>query len=339
MYDTYHLAGYHQLAEEQNDVHAVLLVYEDEPVVIGIPLLLRRLDSVEGIEEAAGYFDATSVYGYPGPITNSPQVDRDIVIDFSEMLKNYLREARVISVFSRLNPLMDQDYLLQDFGQVVDIGPTAAIDLTLPVDVQEQHYRTDHRYRINKAKREGVVCQRDEEWNHFDDFIEIYNQTMRRVDAADYYFFSNDYFYRLRDLLEDHLQLFLAFKGETVISASLFTVCNSIIQYHLSGTRSEYLDLSPNRIILDAARIWGTEVGAKVLHLGGGVGGKEDGLFHFKSGFSNLTYQFKIWRAVVNKEAYRDLNTKKQFWNDQHHLEVVDQDYFPEYRAPTRKKD
>lgn len=337
-YDVYHLPEYHRLAEEPGDVQALLFVYEDDSVVVAMPLLLQRLDGVEGVA-GTGYLDATSVYGYPGPVTNASAVSDDVAEIFSISLGGYLESRGVVSAFSRLHPLIEQSSLLSGVGDVVDVGPTVSIDLRLPADEQTLQYRAGHQYDIDKAKESGLVCVHDADWGHLDAFIEIYYETMRRVNADDYYFFHRAYFVRFRELLGRHLQLFVALKDGIVISGSLFTVCNSIIQYHLSGTDSDYLDLAPSKLILDEVRMWGNEVGAKTFHLGGGVGGKKDGVFRFKAGFSDRVHQFKIWRAIVNHEIYHTLTAQQQAWNEQHGVEFADRDYFPAYRAPTRGRD
>lgn len=336
LYDIYHSPEYHRISEEQGEGQATLFVFKTDNEVIAVPLLLRQCAEVSGLEGEA-YYDATSVYGYPGPISSLQQPTAKLLKHFSAAFRDYLKYHKVVTAFSRLNPLFEQSLLLDQIGQILDVGPTAAIDLTLPLVVQKQQYRTDHRHRINKARREGVVCVRDQNWEYFDHFIQLYEETMQRVDADNYYFFDRNYFYHLRELLGDHLVLFVAFRNEKVISGSLFTICNDIIQYHLSGTCTEHLALSPNRVILDHARIWGTECGAKVLHLGGGVGGKQDGLYNFKAGFSDQVYLFKIWRMIVDPEAYQQLVDQKQHWNQAHGLEVADNEYFPAYRAPTQK--
>ena len=40
------------------------------------------------------------------------------------------------------------------------------------------------------------------------------------------------------------------------------------------------------------------------LHLGGGLGGEEDSLFEFKSGFSDLFLNFKTWRFMADEASY-----------------------------------
>jgi len=335
-YDVYHLPEYHRLVEEQEGSQAVLFVYESQSAIVAMPILLREIEGLPGLD-ALEYRDVTSVYGYPGPVSNNPIPSEELGHRFGEALRDHLKDNQVVSAFSRLHPLFDQSPLLRGNGQVLTIGTTIAIDLSLPVDVQRQQYRANHKRDINRARREGIACVHDENWNYFDTFVEIYYETMRRTGASDYYFFDRTYFTHLRELLDDRLHLFVALKEGVVLSGALFTVCNSTIQYHLGGTDSQYLDLAPSKLIFDTVRLWGTEIGGHFLHLGGGLRSREDGLYRFKAGFSKLRYQFSIWRMVVDQGMYNQLAKQKRAWNKANGLEAIDGDYFPAYRCPTRK--
>ena len=336
-YDIYHLPGYHTLAEERDEGQARLLLYTEGPYFIAIPLLLRPIGAVPGLVRIGeGWWDATSVYGYAGPIASHSDVPASVLRDFQTALCETLKEWRIVTVFSRLHPLIPQCGLLSGLGECVPMGQTVSIDLNLPVDMQRQQYRTNHKRDINRARREGITCVHDEDWNYLDTAVEIYYETMRRTGASDYYFFDQAYFTRLHELLGDCLHLFVAIKEGIVLSAALFTLCNSIIQYHLGGTDPRYLNLAPSKLTFDTVRLWGSEIDARIFHLGGGVGSREDSLFHFKAGFSELRYQFKVWRMVVDQAVYLQLVQQKRAWNRANGLEVTGDDYFPAYRCPTR---
>ncbi|MEZ4656446.1 MAG: GNAT family N-acetyltransferase [Caldilineaceae bacterium] len=218
------------------------------------------------------------------------------------------------------------------------MGPTVVVDLTLSPEQQWHHVRADHRREISKARRAGIQCVRDESGCYFDDFIDIYYQTMQRVGATDGYFFDRQYFYRLREVLGDRLHLFVALKDDAVTAGSLFTNCNSIIQYHLSGTHDDYLNVAPSKFILDGVRQWGSAVGASALHLGGGVGAQEDSLFRFKAGFSRLTRRFKVWRMMSNVERYTALVEQRRRWSADNGYAAPNEHFFPTYRCPVVAK-
>src|SRR6187397_2779073 len=70
-WDFYHLPQYHAIAESQREGAAFLFHFQEGDYSIALPLLVRPLDEIQGLSvKAAGWQDASSVYGYPGPIAS-----------------------------------------------------------------------------------------------------------------------------------------------------------------------------------------------------------------------------------------------------------------------------
>ena len=337
-HDFYFLPGYHALAEERGEGEARLFVYEHDGYLLALPLMLRPIANAPELGGAAGAWrDATSVYGYAGPLASHEQLPEPVVRGFQSALSESLREQRVISAFSRLHPLFSQQTLLDGLGECRPAGQTVSIDLTLPLETQRAQYRGAIKTRINRLVREGVTCQVDHEQRHLDEFISIYHETMRRVGAQDAYFFDANYFAGLVRNLGAALHLFVVTSGDgTVIAGGLFTICDGVAQYHLGGTRDAALKLSPMALIFDRVRLWAAQHGARVLHLGGGVGAKPDSLFHFKAGFSERRHEFATWRWTIMPEVYGALSEERRRTNALAGLEPVASDYFPAYRTPAR---
>jgi len=199
---------------------------------------------------------------------------------------------------------------------------------------QRAQFRSSHKSEIKRAQRSGLVVIEDTRKEHLGRFGEIYTENMRRVGAADHCFFDHAYFEDLAARLGPALRLFVVLAGEEVACAALFIVCDGIIQYHLCGTSAEHLQLAPMKLLVDTVRLWGTERGHKVLHLGGGVGAQEDSLFRFKSGFSDRRHDFFLWRWMLDPLAYDSLCGKKERWNEANELRPASAAYFPAYRAP-----
>ena len=114
----------------------------------------------------------------------------------------------------------------------------------------------------------------------------------------------------------------------------MFTICDGIVQYHLGGTRNEFIEFSPMTLMIDTVRLWANEIGARVFHLGGGVGSKEDSLFHHKAGFSDRRHDFTTWRFIVTPNIYRELCEQRIRMNELQGLEPTSAEYFPAYRCP-----
>lgn len=335
-HDFYHLPQYHALAEHQGEGEGRLFVFRENGNVIALPLMLRPLDGIPAIDlKGERHFDGSSVYGYAGPLSSCNHMSEVTVSHFQSALQEQLQTMRVVTAFSRLHPLFNQQRMLVGIGECRLHGQTVSMDLALPPESQIAQYRSGHKASIKKLHREGIVCMRDETKRHLPEFIRIYHETMRRVNADETYFFGDDYFLKLADGLGDMLNLFVVMAGDTVAAGGLFILCDGILQYHLSGARSEFQSASPTTAMLDAARVWGNQIGARVLHLGGGVGSRQDSLFRFKAGFSDSRHDFGTWRWIVMPDLYRELSDGRKRLNESNGAEAASADFFPAYRCPS----
>jgi hypothetical protein len=337
-HDFYHTSFYHALNECHGDGTAHLFVYTAEPYRIALPLLLRPLEHIPGLATAGGdWQDATSVYGYAGPVASDTELPASVLAGFRRALREALEDLRVVSVFSRLHPLLSQADWLTGLGECRKLGRTVSIDLTLSPEEQFRQYRTNRRWEINKIKRLGVCCREDTESRHTPEFLALYYDAMRRLGAADVYFFNPAYLEALVSHPDTHL--FIALYEQKLISAGLVTMCKGIMQNHLTATHRDFVKLSPQKLLIDTARLWGTEQGLHVYHLGGGVGSREDDLFHYKTGFSKRRHAFQTWRWVVMPELYSRLWEARARHEERQGRQSVSPEFFPAYRAPTGPKE
>jgi hypothetical protein len=328
-HDFHHLAGYHRVAEHRGEGTAFLFAYREDRFRIALPLLLRPVDPAD----PTGIQDATSVYGYCGPVASHERIPAPVVTHFHEALERELVGRRVVTAFSRLHPLIAQRDLLAGLGEVGDVGLTVSVDLTLPAEEQWGGYAKKCRRIIRRTRDAGVICVHDRERAYRREWVRIYGETMRRVHAPRYYEFDADYFEQLAAELGDVLHLFIALLDGNVVAGGLFTLCDGIVQAHLGATADAYLKLSPTRLVDDTARRWAHESGARVFHLGGGVAGREDSLFRYKASFSDRRHEFAIWRWVIDEAAYEELCARQARPGD-HGAGTSETGYFPAYRRP-----
>jgi hypothetical protein len=82
--------------------------------------------------------------------------------------------------------------------------------------------------------------------------------------------------------------------------------------------------------LLQFVRGWAKERKNLWMHLGGGVGGKQDSLFRFKAGFSHSRHPFRTLRVVLDKAAYAELVRAHDPTVDPTQLDG----FFPLYRRP-----
>ena len=137
----------------------------------------------------------------------------------------------IVSVFSRLHPLLTNSIVIDGLGEISSMGSTISIDLTQSLEDQWLNYRKNNRYDIRKLIAGGIEC-RELDWEIFgDDFMSIYNETMRRVHAQQSYIFPRSYYDQLFQMKAATAHLFGCFKDGDLICVGIFMLCQGIVQY------------------------------------------------------------------------------------------------------------
>jgi hypothetical protein len=327
-HDFYHLPAYNEFAAEHEGGRSMAFYAEDNGSKFLIPLIQRELPPA--FKEYGEYYDFTTPYGYSSPLL-FPKNNALFLNKFLYAFQILAKEKKNITAFIRLNPFLEFPIeILQNFGQIDQHGEIVYVNLSIPMEEIWRSTRKNHRVGIKKLTKEGFETVIND-WSYYDDFTKIYIATMQRVNAADYYFFTEKYFRELRKILGNILNLciVLAPSGE-IASGGLFTSMNGFTQCHLTATSKKFFEKAPCKLIFNAIRIWSKDHGNKIINLGGGVGGQEDTLFHYKKGFSKLTKPFHSFAMVFDRDIYADLS--KGHKKDFSPCHSCEKHYFPLYR-------
>jgi hypothetical protein len=333
-HDVYHLPEYLSIEAKRTKTIPQAFLASDGEKIFFLPYLLRKCDDLFASNlSSAEVFDVVSPYGYPGILlSEAASCDRDFAASALEMLKTTFKIQGICSAFFRLHPLLSNDFP-EIFGDntFIDTGKTVSVDLTLSQAQIWAHTRKGHQSTINKCKRLGLTARMVSYAEYMSEFIDLYEETMDRVVAKQSYYFNRAYF---EDLLKlgDRLHLCIVEAQNQIAAASLFFESCGIVQAHLGGTRTEFLKQSPFNLLLHHARLWAKERGNQFLHLGGGVGGAEDRLFTFKSGFSRQTHSYLTSRLILNKENYALLVESRAKSLNVRTEDLLGSDLFPAYR-------
>jgi lipid II:glycine glycyltransferase (peptidoglycan interpeptide bridge formation enzyme) len=120
-----------------------------------------------------------------------------------------------------------------------------------------------------------------------------------------------------------------------IAAAALFVETGGIVQMHLTGHDERHAAHQPMKLLFHHVREWTKGRGDRLLHLGGGRGGEDDSLFHFKAGFSPIHQPFSSLRLVIRPTVYADLVTARD-----PSLDPADMSgHFPLYRPGGRLAD
>jgi Acetyltransferase (GNAT) domain len=134
-------------------------------------------------------------------------------------------------------------------------------------------------------------------------FAAAYEQTMRRAEAAERYFFAPSYFDAV--LSFERSWLLVARNEDEVGAAAIAAVSDDLLHYFLGGTADSARSASPFKNVVVAMLDLADDLGL-TLNLGGGIT-PGDGLDEFKRGFANAELEFFTQEVVCDPAAYAEL--------------------------------
>lgn len=299
--DTYSCAAYHRASAllEPAGTRPALLAYADEAGEVALPLLLRPLPVGAG-------WDATSAYGYGGPIGRGlPNLDA-----FGAALNRWAEDQHVVTTFLRLNPLLDNGRLVPPKADLVDVSSTVVWDVQAGRSLIESLH-PDQRRSVRKAERAGVSVTVTPRPQNLEHMKELYAATMQRKGATEFFFFPNAYWQALVTddplmaplLVEAHLE-------DRVISTLLCFVSAPWLHAHLSAGSDKARAVGASSACYLAAAQWAQAQGLTGFHLGGGVGGSTaTPLYAFKQRFDpgRPPRLFQVAKLVHDGDRFREL--------------------------------
>ena len=323
-YDVYWLSGYVKAFRLHGDGEPLLFYFEGDSAR-GINVVMKRDISEEPdfskrIQKKS-FFDFTSPYGYGGWLIEG--------VETKELFKAYQEwcvENNIISEFIRFHPVIKNHQQCASFYAVIQLGEVVHMDLSSP-EIIWNNITSKNRNVIRKAIKNDVKIYNGRYPEIFDAFRKIYNATMDKDNAKDYYYFEPEFYESILDDLPQNAQVFYAVQGSKIIAASIILAANGRMNYHLSGSLREYSSLAATNLLLYKVALWGCANGYRSLYLGGGVGSGEDSLFKFKRAFyKGELNHFFIGKRVYNQEKYCELCLMRK-------MEPNMDGFFPAYRA------
>jgi hypothetical protein len=260
------------------------------------PLVVREIDDT-------GERDAISPYGYPGLVGEGKGLD-PASIDFSAtgLVSAFIRHALGRSPLAGATE-----------RNIVQIADPELPPKSRPSDRRQIRRNDDAGYTVEPvAGPETTPEQRK-------GFLEAYEQTMRRADAAPHYFFGAAYFDRILEADGTWLVLATAPDGD-LAAASITAVSDGYLHYYLSGSADAHLGDSPMKNVVAHLVAHSTQLGLP-LNLGGGIS-PGDALEEFKRGFANRQQPWLTSELICDDRKYAQLSGGRDAGG-----------FFPAYRA------
>ena len=295
--DVYYTEEYVRLYETDAE-RALCYVYTEDEKCFLMPFLSRLFT-----HKGEKYYDFETAYGYGGPIYNTK--DDDFIHGAWAVFIEYAKQNKYVCGFVRFHPIMNNVKGFNEFGKLYLDRKTIAMDLSGGIEaawMNEIH--TKNRNVIKKGEKNGLKFIVDDKYEHLSEFIALYDSTMDKLGAEDFYYFPDSYYENLKNNIPDSF-LGLVEYEDKIVAAAIFFYSLPYGHYHLAGSDRSALRLSPNNFLLWNAAKELTNRGVQMFHLGGGTDGNEgNSLYQYKRKFSKSEYQFSFGKLMFNQEVY-----------------------------------
>lgn len=299
--DIYYLEEYVKLYEDECGKALCIVCCEEENILL-MPFIRKEID---------GYYDFETAYGYGGPISNVD--DCEWINKALVEMKIYLENEKYVCGFIRFHSLLDNACICA--GQIKTLFDRKTV--VIKTDCGEEEIWTNqiiskNRNMIRKAEKNGLEYKAEYDFASIDEFVELYNATMSRLEAEEFYFFDKHYYKSFVESFHGKAFLGTVRKDGKLICAALFMYSGDYGHYHLEGSNHAYSSLGANNLLLWKTALELGKLGVKEFHLGGGYNSEPDNsLLKFKKTFSNNLKEFYIGKWIFNEERYAEL---KRSW-------------------------
>jgi len=332
--DVYFLPDYCRAFKENGDGEPMLFFWEDGNFRVANVFLKRDLHRDErfsALIPPGKYYDITSVYGYGGPLYEAEDVQKTRQGFFREF-EAFCRENSIVSDFVRFHCVLGNHELLEGIYDIENVRTTVYMDLSKGEQYLWDDFDCKCRNNIRKAQKSGVTVLSGRDGLLLEKFKELYDQTMARDNASEYYYFNGKFFETTMEDLKENSLIFAACSEESVIAAALVIFSDELAHIHFAASDYRYSNMRPNNLLFYEIALWALRQGKKMLHIGGGASSvDEDELLRFKKTFSKGNrLSFYVGRKVYDEVAYAELVKIRAAADPSFN---GDTKYFPKYRG------
>jgi hypothetical protein len=330
--DVYYRLEYHQLYSCHGG-RCLAYIARGGDETLFHPFFLRSIGSVGSVPVSPRLNDIETVYGYAGPIATTDS--REFLAEAWRGFEQWCRDNNVVAEFIRFNPLLRTERFAHAQAEVSFDRETVIVSLDGDEEMLWRSYPSVQRNSVRKALKMGLTCEEANLKDGLSVFVDLYEATMQRVDAAAFYHFPLAYYDLIERTLAANTRIFLVKYAGKTVAAAVFFVGGDTVHYHLSGSCAEAQQLAPNNLLLHEVALWGQRHGFRRLHLGGGrSNAPDDPLLGFKKRVSKQVVPFYLGRQIHDQEKYNELC---ELWQSQYG-ESMPPSYFPRYRAGTHER-
>lgn len=298
--DIYFFEEYVKLYESA-DGQACCAICEDDDNILLLPFIRKAIGK---------YYDFETAYGYGGPIANT--TNQNWIDTALGELQKLFKEEKYVCGFIRFHPLLNNAEICKNHFNVLFDRNTVAINTEEGEDeIWKNQIISKNRNMIRKAEKNELVYSAEYDFASIDEFVKLYNATMERLNAEEFYFFDANYYQAFLDKFQGRAFLGTIRKDGNLVCAALFMYSPEYGHYHLEGSNYAFSNMAANNLLLWKTALEFHRLGIKEFHLGGGYDSSTDNsLLKFKKSFSGNIKAFNIGKWIFNEEKYNEIKTE-----------------------------
>ena len=308
--DVYYRPGYVRACASAGEGRPVAVVVRGGSTEALFPFLVRQFE-IDGVPIR----DAITPYGYGGllRLSGPEHPDLQVARDVFCQLRDWACASGLVGCTIRFHPLLRQDgswgvaEMAEGWARIFLRGRTTALQL--------QHWDVVHcRLRgMSKGRRRDLtrarlasnlrISQGPSAVDDLNIFRALYRESMERVDADRFFFYTDEYYEHLAKGLGENFAVFTALTDDRPVAAAIFLADRDFVHYHLAANNEEGRRGGAATLLVVAAAEWAWRRGCSMLHLGGGLK-SDDSLWAFKSSFGGTIFSYSYMTLVANIEQY-----------------------------------
>lgn len=315
-----HFTSAYARVQEKMGGRAVLAAQTGDALIIQ-PFLIRPIFGTSSL-------DLCNLYGYGGAISSNASIERGAT--FRSEVERWCARENIVAEFCRLHPL----HAGHQFSLTVSIASKLNEDKSVAImrldNLSEAEVARRVRRALKNMKTLGVVTEQKIDDVARLQFALLYQQSMKRKQAADRWQFSREYL----DAHFDELgaRLFCATDGDGWRMLMVIGGYGTAYAHLLASNGESMRSGLDEKLYFDTAMMLRAD-GYKLFHLGGGLSQDEsDTLLAFKRGLCQLEVTTFCYRQVFDEGKYKRLMTEKVGREFAEHGRESISPFFPAYR-------
>lgn len=293
--DIYFTAAYHKSFESSMGRQARAFAYEADGETFFYPFMIGSIDKIGDRKIQNRCFDIETVYGYSGPLSTTQQPE--FLEKAYKAFYSFCAGLNIVCEMIRFHPLLHTQLYAGPKTEVLFNRKTISIS-----SKNKKNYNATLRNELRRAQKLGLRFITEE--IPLDKFIQAYDLTMKRLDAAPFYIFKNEHY----NFIHDHARVFGVYEGAELLAVAAIMGCAPFLHYHLCGCAEKKRNSIATKFLVHKTSEWAIERGFEIFHLGGGrTSSPEDSLLAFKSRLGSVTNDFYIGKTILNKKLYDNI--------------------------------